>query len=376
MTPYILSMKPRILIVDDDEKNLALLAEKMARDGYETALAVNGIEALEKTAAFHPDLIMLDIMMPKMDGYEALRRLKSSEETKYIPVILLTGKGETDDKVLGFDVGAEDYIIKPFSLREVSARVKALLRMRALQAKLLGSEKMAALGGMVDGIAHEIRNPLTTIGGIARRLLDSESNPQHKTYAKSIISSVERLERMLQRIDEYKSILSSTLAVGDLQRVIPGAIGAVKYFCHDKDIEIKTSLMDSSPSVCIDYENLKIALINVLQNSIEAIEGSGEILIETFDSDDDTVTIRITDSGGGIKEAEVRGIFNPFQTSKLSGAGLGLTITHRIISDHGGEIEVHSEQGKGTVVSIKLNKVIGFPSPGASPEASKDQPPQ
>ncbi len=141
-------MKPRILIVDDDEKNSTLLSEKMVRDGYETALAINGIEALEKTTAFHPDLIMLDIMMPKMDGYETLRRLKLSEETKYIPVVLLTGKGEVEDKVMGFDVGAEDYIIKPFSLREVSARVKSLLRMRALQAKLLGTEKMAALGGM------------------------------------------------------------------------------------------------------------------------------------------------------------------------------------------------------------------------------------
>ena len=358
-------MKPRILIVDDDEKNSTLLSEKMSRDGYETALAVNGIEALEKTQTFRPDLIMLDIMMPKMDGYEMLRRLKLSEETKYIPVILLTGKGEVEDKVMGFDVGAEDYIIKPFSLREVSARVKSLLRMRALQAKLRGTEKMAALGGMVDGIAHEIRNPLTTIGGIARRLLDSETEPQHKTYAKSIISSVERLERMLLRIDEYKSILSSTLAIGDMGRLINASIRGVRDIHHGKDIKIKTALMEHHPPVCIDYDNMKIALINVLQNSIEAIESSGEILIETFDSADDTVTIKITDTGSGIKESEVRGIFNPFQTSKLSGAGLGLTITHRIISDNGGEIEVNSEHGKGTVVAIKLHKAVGFPNPEA-----------
>lgn len=351
-------MKPRILIVDDDEKNSTLLSVKMRRDGYDTELAVNGLEALEKTAAFRPDLILMDVMMPKMDGYESLRRLKSSEKTRYIPVIMLTGRAEIDDKVMGFEVGAEDYIVKPFSLREVSARVKSLLRMRSLQTKLMETEKMAALGGMVDGIAHEIRNPLTTIGGIARRLLDSETNTRHKTYAKSIINSVERLERMLLRIDEYKSILASTLTRGDIDKVILATVRSVRDLHYGRDISIKTSLMPDPPPVNMDYGNMKIALFNVLQNSIEAIEGSGEILIETLPSIDQTITVKITDTGTGISESEVRGIFNPFQTSKLTGAGLGLTITHRIISDHGGEIEVESELGKGTTVTIRLHPAV------------------
>ncbi|MEK7773793.1 MAG: response regulator, partial [Deltaproteobacteria bacterium] len=200
-------MKPRILVVDDDEQNQVLLSVKLEREGFEVEKASNGAEALDRAGTFKPDLVLMDVMMPVMDGYEALRRLKSREETRYIPVVMLTGKTEIESKVLGFEVGAEDYISKPYSLQEVAARVKSLLRMRALQTKLRETEKMAALGEMVDGIAHEIRNPLMAIGGMARRLYEHVADSQHKNYAQRIIKYVERLERMLLRIDEYKTIL-------------------------------------------------------------------------------------------------------------------------------------------------------------------------
>ncbi len=347
-------MKPRILIVDDDEKNVILLSEKLSKDGFEIETASNGIEALEKVAPFQPDLILLDVMMPRMDGYETLRRLKSKEETSLLPVVMLTGRTEVEDKIMGFEVGAEDYIVKPFSLREVSARVKSLLRLRLLQAKLVETEKMAALGEMVDGIAHEIRNPLTAIGGMARRLYDHVEDEQHRGYAQRIISSVERLERMLLRIDEYKRILSSTPERGDIDKVISASVKAVKDLAEGKEIEIKTCLMPGPPPVNMDFGNMKIALFNILQNSIEAIEKKGEIKIETLLADDKTLIIRITDNGCGIAEDEIRKIFNPFHTSKFEGAGLGLTITHRIISDHGGDIDVESKKGEGTVATVRL----------------------
>jgi signal transduction histidine kinase len=348
-------MKPRVLIVDDDERNVTLLTVKMEKDGYEVENASNGLEALEKVPQYRPDLILMDVMMPKMDGYEALRRLKSAEETRYIPVIMLTGRSEVEDKVMGFEVGAEDYIIKPFSLREVSARVKSLLRMRALQTRLMETEKMAALGGMVDGIAHEVRNPLTTIGGMARRLLEHETDPKHRTYAERIIVSVERLEKMLLRIDEYKRILVSNLSPGDIGKVIRSAVNEMKYLVEDKNIEIRTLLMPDPPKINMDYNNMKMAICNVLQNSIDAIEEEGIITIETMPAPDQTLTLKITDNGSGMDEDEIRRVFHPFQTSKLSGAGLGLTITHRIISDHGGDIEVESTKGEGTTVYVRLH---------------------
>ncbi|MBI5641892.1 MAG: response regulator [Deltaproteobacteria bacterium] len=349
-------MKPRILAVDDDERNLALLTAKLEREGYEVANARNGIEALARVEADPPDLILMDVMMPQMDGYEALRHLKSREETRYIPVIMLTGRTEIEDKVLGFEVGAEDYINKPYSLQEVAARVKSLLRMRALQTRLRESEKMAALGGMVDGIAHEIRNPLTAIGGMARRLFEGETDPQHKEYAQWIIKSVQRLERMLQRIDEYKRILVSTLVPGDVNKAVSESVNDIKEFIEgiDKEIAINAVLMPAPPPVNLDYGNFKTALYNILQNSVEAIEKKGEIKVETSTAPDQTLMIRISDNGIGINPDELRKIFNPFQSSKFEGAGLGLTITYRIIHDHGGDIDVESKKGEGTAVTVKL----------------------
>ncbi len=349
-------MKPRVLAVDDDERNLALLSAKLEREGYEIETAGNGIEALKKVNAFHPDLVIMDVMMPQMDGYETLRHLKSREETRYIPVIMLTGRAEVEDKVLGFEVGAEDYINKPYSLQEVAARVKSLLRMRALQTKLRDTEKVAALGEMVDGIAHEIRNPLTAIGGIARRLHEHETDPQHREYAQWIIRSVERLERMLGRIDEYKRILASTLVKGDINRVVEDAANDIREYIDGlgRKIDVKARLMPAPPPVSYDYGNMKTAVFNILQNSVEAIEGEGTITLETAPAPDDAVAIRVIDTGIGMTREEIRKVFNPFQSTKFEGAGLGLTITYRIVQDHGGEIDVESEKGKGTTVSIRL----------------------
>ncbi|MBZ0218914.1 MAG: response regulator [Candidatus Methylomirabilis sp.] len=354
-------MKPRVLAVDDDERNLALLSAKLEREGYEIETAGNGLEALKKVNTFHPDLVIMDVMMPQMDGYEALRHLKSREETRYIPVIMLTGRAEVEDKVLGFEVGAEDYINKPYSLQEVAARVKSLLRMRALQTKLRDTEKVAALGEMVDGIAHEIRNPLTAIGGIARRLYEHETDPQHREYAQWIIRSVERLERMLGRIDEYKRILVSTLVKGDINKVAGDAANDIREYIDGlgRKIDVKVRLMPDPPPVSYDYGNMKTALFNVLQNSVEAIEGEGTITVETAPAPDDAIAIRVTDTGVGMTREEIRKIFNPFQSTKFEGAGLGLTITYRIVQDHGGELDVESEKGTGTAVTIRLHPARG-----------------
>ena len=350
-------MRPRILVVDDEESNLVLLATKFERIGYEVEKARNGVEALHKVHIFKPDLILLDVMMPVMDGYETLRHLKAQEDTRYLPVIMLTGKAGVEDKVMGLEVGAEDYISKPYSLQEVAARVKALLRMRLLQTRLRETEKMAALGEMVDGIAHELRNPLTAIGGMARRLHDHETDAQHKEYAERIIKSVERLERMLTRVDEYKKILVSTLKRGDVNNVISDVAREIAEFIDNegKEITVKTELLPQPPPMEMDAGNLRVAIFNILQNSVEAIEKKGGITIETKPALDNTLWLVVTDTGCGIEREELRKIFNPFQTSKFQGAGLGLTIAYRVIHDHGGDIEVDSTIGKGTVVTIKFH---------------------
>jgi signal transduction histidine kinase len=346
-------MKPRILVVDDSRTSVELLSTKLLADGYEVEKALNGMEALEKVKTFHPDLILLDIMMPGMDGYAVCKRLKANDETRYIPVVMLTARTELEDKMMGLELGAEDYMTKPFSLLEVSARVKSLLRMRELQSKLRESEKMVALGEMVGGIAHEIRNPLVAIGGLARRLYEHQTDEEHKRYAERIISGVERLERMCKRIDEYKGVLVSNLKQGDINEVIKRAVDEVMDYMDSRDIKILTSLTEEPPALNMDATNLKIAIFNILQNSIEAIEGKGEVRISEKPSGD-SLLVAISDTGCGMEEADIRKIFHPFQTSKMTGAGLGLTVSYRIIHDHGGDIMVTSKKGEGTTFTIRL----------------------
>jgi len=349
-------VKAKILIVDDDDKNVVLLTIKMKREGYEVASANNGMDALERVRTFMPDVILMDVMMPRMNGYEVLKALKDDESTRYIPVIMLTGLGGVENKVQGFDVGAEDYITKPFSLREVSARVRSLLRVRALQKRIRDTEKMAALGGMVDGIAHEIRNPLMVIGGMARRLHDRDIDEKSRGYAEAIIKCVERLEKMIVRVDDYKRILVSKLKAIEINRVVEDAVSDMAFLIEGRDIEIKISCLKPSPVVNMDYINLKTALCNIIENSVEAMGDRGVIELSTR-LEDGRVVVQIKDNGHGIDPDEQKKIFHPFQTSRIEGAGLGLTMAHRIVSDHNGEISVSSEPDVGTVITITLDTV-------------------
>ena len=204
-----MSHENKILIVDDNLDNVELLSERFGVMGYRVATAHDGREALEKVASEEPDLIILDVVMPYLDGFEVCHRIKSDPKTSRTPVILLTARKEVPDKVRGFHTGADDYITKPFNPRELVARVEALLERRSTEQKLATAEKLGALGLMAEGVAHEVRNPMFSIGGFARRI--QKSLPQGdpvREYAGHIIFEVERLERMVNGVLQFKTLMA------------------------------------------------------------------------------------------------------------------------------------------------------------------------
>jgi len=180
--------KLKILIVDDTVDTVELLRKRLRAEGYDTSEAYDGEECLALVVTYNPDLIILDVMMPKMDGYEVCLRLKGSEDTRGIPVLMLTAKSEVSDKVKGLDIGADDYLAKPFDYKELSARVRSLLKIKQAHEELVEEKKLGALEQMMDEVAHEVRNPLVSIGGFARRVYDNlpEGNPDKK-YMEMII---------------------------------------------------------------------------------------------------------------------------------------------------------------------------------------------
>ena len=347
--------KSKILIVDDALDTVELLKKRFRSEGYDTAEAYDGEEALKKVEEYNPDLVVLDVMMPKLDGYQVCQRLKANENTKYIPVLMLTAKGEVENKVKGLEIGADDYLAKPFDYKELSARVKSLLTIKAAREKLVEEERSEALEKMMDEVVHEIRNPLASIGGFAKRVHDklSEGDP-NKKYMEMIMDDVLKLENMIKQLVDLKTMAFCYLEFTDINRLIMEAIRLHEKELKDKGIEVKTELMDNPPFIPGDREQLKVAVSNLIANSIEAMQESPKILKIFSSMSEGYLEIKVSDTGKGIPKDKIRNIFDPFFTSKIYGPGLGLTFTLKIIQQHRGNISVESEPGKGTMFTIRL----------------------
>lgn len=345
--------KKRILIVDDNEDTVELLKKRLRSEEYDTAEAYDGEEGLKKVIDYNPDLIVLDVMMPKIDGYEVCRRLKLDETTRYIPIIMLTAKSDVESKVKGLNIGADDYLPKPFDYKELSARVRSLLTIKAAHEKLVEEKKSGALEQMMDQVAHEIRNPLTSIGGFARKVYGKlpEGDP-NKKYMEMIIDDVAILENMIKQLIELKTMAVSYKEPTNINEVILKALKVFEQEFEQKAIDVETELTDNLPLIPADDKLLKRALCNLIKNSIEAMAEGTKLLKIASRLSDDHIEILVSDSGKGIPKDKIKNIFDPFVTSKVYGPGLGLTFTHKIIQDNNGTISADSEPGKGTTFTI------------------------
>lgn len=359
-----MSRADRILIVDDNVDNVDLLAKRFRSLGFDVLEAYDGEQALEKVNTEEPDLVVLDVMMPRIDGFEVCRRLKTNPRTRSIPVILLTAKREVPDKIKGLDTGADDYVTKPFNPRELVARVKSLLARRETEKRQATAEKLGALGQMAEGVAHEVRNPMVAIGGFARRIRDKlPENDPLREYAAHIIKEVERLENMVTEIVRFKTVMISPYGEVDLKALINEVLEGRAAEFSAASIELRTDLAEGVGTIQGDLENLKIALNNIVQNSIEAMPGGGVLKVSLLANParEGWVNVRIEDNGKGIAKEDLPNVFDPFFTSKMSGAGMGLTMVHRIVTRHGGEVDLASVLGEGTTVTLILPVRQGKP---------------
>ena len=346
--------KKKILIVDDAEDTVELLKKRFRSEGYDTAEAYNGEEALQRVPEYIPDLVVLDVMMPKIDGYEVCQRLKADEKTKYIPVLMLTAKGEVEHKVRGLNIGADDYMSKPFDYKELSARIRSLLSIRETHEKKVVEEKSGALEQMMEQVAHEIRNPLTSIGGFARKVFSrlAEDDP-NKRYMQMIIEDVGVLESMIKQLIELKSLSISRKEPADINEIIRDALSVFEQDFTNKGVTVETALAGNLPNITVDGKLLKRAFCNLIKNAVEAMESDiRKITITTVLSN--TLDVQISDTGKGIEKEKIKNIFDPLVTSKVYGPGLGLTFATKIIQDHRGTISVDSEPSRGTTFTISF----------------------
>lgn len=362
-----------ILAVDDVPANLELLSRMLIKRGYRVRSAINGSMALKSASLTPPDLVLLDINMPEMDGYQVCQQLKDDERTRHIPVIFVSAMNETMDKVKAFETGGVDYITKPFQFEEVVARVETHLSLfrQKQEIELLRSrerehfeELNAVKDQFVRMVSHDLKNPLNNVIGFAYML---EQRPTKISpddvmlFAQQIQQSAQKMLRLitelldLSKIESGAALALQPVVLADLldkhaADIVPSA--------QRKGISI--SYMPPPPiTLSLDTVRFGQVIDNLLSNAVKYTPEGGqiELLAQVTASE---VIIQIADNGLGIPENDIPHLFDKFyrvrteQHMAAEGTGLGLSIVRAIVEQHGGRIWVESELGVGSMFSIGL----------------------
>ena len=419
-----------ILIVDDTINNVRLLSEMLSQAGFSVRKAINGQMALMAVRSSIPDLILLDINMPSMNGYEVCDQLKQDPDTRHIPIIFLSALDRTADQVKAFELGGSDYITKPFHAEEVITRIQhqltlsqlkseledknqtleaTLMQLKATQSELIQKQKMLGLSQLIAGIAHEINNPVSFIAGnlepaqdyFSRLLMVIELYRARYPQPDEDIAAAIAAADLDFIISDFPQLLQS-MATGT--RRICDIVKALQTFSHQGESPIKAidlhATLDSillllqprlrgqgsRPSIEVrcDYGSLPLvtcdgkligqAMLNLLENAIEAIDGLWEgnqptldpmhaprqepmITITTTAIAANRIAITIRDNGIGIAEEIKPRIYEPFFSTKPigQGNGLGLSTSYQIVvSKHGGSLSFTSSPPVGSEFVIQL----------------------
>lgn len=370
-------MNHKILIVDDTPANLDILRVTLNRKGHEISIAPNGEIALELVNQFYPDLILLDIMMPGIDGYETCKRIKANPLTSHIPVIFISAKYDPEDIMKGFHVGGVDYITKPFNSNEVEVRVKTQLSIQSLikqkealvqtleeknrKLKTLNEDKNYFLGMA----SHDLRGPLSTIKGFSEILLTTDK-PLNASDTQEIINTIKNVsQNMLGLVNDlldYSVIESGKLELKkkfeSINKVLLERVRVNQIIADRKNIKLDINIEEIS-NFPFDANRVIQIIDNIIGNAIKFSPKSTTIWI-TSKMADNKCKISIKDEGPGISEEDQKLLFKGFQklsarpTGGEKSTGLGLAIVKRMIKAHNGTLEVRSTLGKGSEFTFTL----------------------
>lgn len=379
-----------ILIVDDTPENLRLLSNMLAAAGYKVRAVTSGARALASINASLPDLILLDIMMPEMNGYQVCQRLKMNELTRDIPIIFLSALDETEDKLRAFSVGGVDYVTKPFQLPEIIARVEAHVRLRRLQRELeaanaelarqletvksLNTELQARneeLDAFAHTVAHDLRNPLNIILGYAellnRRILpeDSLGIQAAQGLLRSAMKMADIINALLLLAGVRQQALPKFTPV-DMSQVVQEALKRLGIVLERTQAEIV--LPDHWPTVWSYAPWLEEVWVNYIDNALKYGGQPPRVELGATLLPDDRVRFWVRDNGPGMSQEQQAHLFIPFQrlgSHTAEGHGLGLSIVRRIMDRLGGEAGVESAPGEGSTFFFTLSAAEAQPN---SPE--------
>jgi CheY-like chemotaxis protein len=359
----------KILVVDDQPINVQLLKRKLEREGMSVATAFSGREALDLVAADKPDLILLDVMMPDMDGIEVCQRLQADPETKVIPVIFITARTSKEGKIEGLGVGAVDYITKPIDLDETLARVQTQLRfvtmnreLVELQRRLGESRRAATIGAVTQGIAHNLNNLLGVVIGYVDLIKAYHEKPELvRKNAQHLEDAVNRIVAIIKQLTNLVVKNKPLLGRTPLAQLLEGS---VRRYQAEHRIDQPVTIENAAGDLAIETnaevfeDSVAKLLINAWESYHDAPDDQRRITLRTevapHGEGDHVLLVHVEDRGQGIDAEITDHAFEPFISSKHTvGVGMGLTVARHSVRNLGGEVTLAAREGGGAVATLR-----------------------
>jgi two-component system sensor histidine kinase/response regulator len=366
---------PTVLVVDDNPKNVQIIALLLNELKYKIIIAVNGKSSIDLVERVRPDLILMDVMMPGMDGFEACQIIKTKPENDNIPVIFLTAMSEKVNIVKGFEAGGVDYITKPFNKEELISRIKTHLELKFARDEMHKmTNHLVELNSIKDKmfsvIGHDLRSPLGSIK-MTLDFLKGDSGQQYKiedfrNSVNLLAQTTDEVFGLLENLLGWAKSQSGNLLVVPEEIKVHDLIHSV-YLLHkgsitNKNLNFENHVSDSNV-VYADLNMLKSVFRNLLSNAIKYTPEGGTISVKTTENEGITQII-VTDTGVGIPVENLSKILDEKQhistygTNKESGSGLGLILCQSFVKSNNGRLLVESETGKGSSFIIELPSAI------------------
>lgn len=353
--------QPTLLIIDDEPDNFDVIEALLESEGYELIYVSSGQQAIDLLATFQPDVILLDVMMPQMNGIEFCQRFKLNPQWQHIPVIIVTALTAKEDLSRCLSAGADDFISKPVNGLELRSRVRSMLRIKqqydALQATLNLREDLSRM------IVHDLRNPLSAILVCAEILQCTEYLPERQQEkTNQIITAGQQLRSMIDsllmmaKLESGKMILQRTEI--DFCTLCSVAIFDIEPIAAQKNLQIISHLPEPGQYVSVDVNIFRRILDNLLSNAIKFSPSNSVITVQAESSKMNRARVRILDRGPGVSQEIHQTIFERYEVGTLmenaSQIGLGLAFCKMAIEAHGGQITVEDNQPQGAIFTIEF----------------------
>jgi two-component system sensor histidine kinase/response regulator len=377
-----------VLVVDDDQRNVRLMESILRGSGYQVVKAYNGEEALRLVETAPPDMLLLDVMMPRMSGFELCQKLKDRYETRLLPIIMVTALNALEDKVQALEYGADDFLSKPINKVELLAKVRSVLRVKALHDELeknrleieKKNQELVRMEGfkesMMQMVVHDLKNPLASIMGNVQLIEMQSAETVNPARLKELLQRTQESARQLMRmilnilqigkLEEQKMPLNLERVA--LRHLAQENVDEMMGLSTRDNIRVENRVPPDLPPPLADRELISRVIANLLNNAFKHTPGGGEVIIDAR-REGDAVVLTVSDTGEGIPEDLQPRIFEKFvagesDTSKrmLHDSGLGLTFCRLAVQCHGGSIWLKSKPGEGTTVFISLG--LAGPSEG------------